>query len=253
MRVVIAEDNALLRDGIVRILTAHGFEVAEAVDNAPSLVRAVADPTVDAAVVDVRMPPTHTNEGLVAALEARARRPGFPVLVLSQYVEALYAGELLASGEGAIGYLLKDRVVDVASFVDAVRRVAGGDTVLDPEVVAALLRRADKRSPLSSLTEREREVLALMAEGRTNAGIAEELVITEKAVAKHVAGIFEALGLPPTADGHRRVLAVIQYLNREADLPEGYSHYLRSGVRGMGSVPVRGDARIATPTDQRSS
>jgi DNA-binding NarL/FixJ family response regulator len=212
MRVVIAEDNALLRDGIVRILTAHGFEVAEAVDNAPSLVRAVADPTVDAAVVDVRMPPTHTNEGLVAALEARARRPGFPVLVLSQYVEALYAGELLASGEGAIGYLLKDRVVDVASFVDAVRRVAGGDTVLDPEVVAALLRRADKRSPLSSLTEREREVLALMAEGRSNAAIAARIFVSEKAVGKHTNSIFNKLDLPVAADDNRRVLAVLAWL-----------------------------------------
>ena len=212
MRVVIAEDNALLRDGIVRILTAHGFEVAEAVDNAPSLVRAVADPTVDAAVVDVRMPPTHTNEGLVAALEARARRPGFPVLVLSQYVEALYAGELLASGEGAIGYLLKDRVVDVASFVDAVRRVAGGDTVLDPEVVAALLRRADKRSPLSSLTEREREVLALMAEGRSNAAIAARIFVSEKAVGKHTNSIFTKLDLPVAADDNRRVLAVLAFL-----------------------------------------
>lgn len=212
MRVVIAEDNALLRDGIVRILTAHGFEVAEAVDNAPSLVRAVADPTVDAAVVDVRMPPTHTNEGLVAALEARARRPGFPVLVLSQYVEALYAGELLASGEGAIGYLLKDRVVDVASFVDAVRRVAGGDTVLDPDVVAALLRRADKRSPLASLTEREREVLALVAEGRSNAAIAARIFVSEKAVGKHTNSIFTKLDLPVAADDNRRVLAVLAWL-----------------------------------------
>lgn len=160
--------------------------------------------------------------------------------------------ELLSGDASGVGYLLKQRVADLDRFFAALERIHAGGSVIDPEVVSALLGRA-RQDPIDRLTPRQREVLALMAEGCTNAGIADELVITEKAVAKHVAGIFEALGLPPTADGHRRVLAVIQNLNREADLPEGYWHYLPSGARGMGSVPVRGDARIATPTDQRSS
>ncbi|KRA39087.1 MULTISPECIES: response regulator [unclassified Nocardioides] len=212
MRVVLAEDHALLRAGLTQLLEAKGFEVIAAVDNLPELERALADPRAEAAVVDVRMPPTFTDEGLRAAIAVRAARPGFPVLVLSQYVEQLYARELLASGEGAVGYLLKDRVSDVAEFVDAVRRVAGGATVLDPSVVAAVLDRR-KDSPIERLTDREREVLALMAEGRANAGIAESLVVTEKAVAKHINSIFAKLDLPADTDDHRRVRAVLAWLH----------------------------------------
>lgn len=211
LRVVLAEDHALLRAGLTQLLEAKGFEVIAAVDNLPELERALADPRADAAVVDVRMPPTFTDEGLRAAIAVRAARPGFPVLVLSQYVEQLYARELLASGEGAVGYLLKDRVSDVAEFVDAVRRVADGATVLDPSVVAAVMERR-KDSPIERLTDREREVLALMAEGRANAGIAESLVITEKAVAKHINSIFAKLDLPADTDDHRRVRAVLAWL-----------------------------------------
>lgn len=181
-----------------------------AVDNLPALERALAEPAAEAAVVDVRMPPTFTDEGLRAAIAIRARRPGFPVLVLSQYVEQLYARELLASGEGAVGYLLKDRVSDVAEFVDALNRVIAGGTVLDPSVVAAVMARRD--SPVDRLTEREREVLSLMAEGRTNAGIAQTLFVTEKAVAKHINNIFAKLDLPADADAHRRVRAVLEWL-----------------------------------------
>ena len=186
-------------------------EVVAAVDNLTELERALDDPSAEAAVVDVRMPPTFTDEGLRAAIAVRARRPGFPVVVLSQYVEQLYARELLASGEGAVGYLLKDRVSDVAEFVDALRRVAGGGTVLDPSVVAAVLDRR-KDTPVDRLTEREREVLALMAEGRANAGIAQALVVTEKAVAKHINSIFAKLDLPADTDDHRRVRAVLEWL-----------------------------------------
>ena len=211
LRVVLAEDHALLRAGLTQLLEAKGFEVIAAVDNLTELERALVDPAADAAVVDVRMPPTFTDEGLRAAIGARARRPGFPVLVLSQYVEQLYARELLASGEGAVGYLLKDRVSDVAEFVDALRRVAAGGTVLDPSVVAAVLDRR-KDSPTDRLTEREREVLALMAEGRANAGIAQALVVTEKAVAKHINSIFAKLDLPTDTDDHRRVRAVLEWL-----------------------------------------
>ncbi|MEQ6899842.1 response regulator transcription factor [Nocardioides sp. YIM 152588] len=211
MRIVLAEDHALLRAGLEQLLRAKGFEVAASVDNLPGLERALADPDADAAVVDVRMPPTFTDEGLRAAIAAREARPGFPVLVLSQYVEQLYARELLASGQGGVGYLLKDRVADVAEFVDALRRVIDGGTVLDPSVVAAVLdRRQD--SPVARLTEREREVLALMAEGRANAGIATALVVSEKAVAKHINSIFTKLDLPADVDGHRRVRAVLEYL-----------------------------------------
>ncbi|TWG93241.1 LuxR family two component transcriptional regulator [Nocardioides sp. J9] len=211
VRVVLAEDHALLRAGLTQLLVAKGFEVVAAVDNLPELERALADPAADAAVVDVRMPPTFTDEGLRAAIAAREQRPGFPVLVLSQYVEQLYARELLASGDGSVGYLLKDRVSDVAEFVDALHRVAAGGTVLDSSVVAAVLdRRRD--SPLARLTEREREVLALMAEGRANAGIARALVVTEKAVAKHINNIFAKLDLPADTDDHRRVRAVLAYL-----------------------------------------
>ncbi len=211
MRLVLAEDLALLRDGLIRLLEAHDFTVAAAVDNGPALDLALADPTVDVAVVDVRLPPTFTDEGLRAAIAAREARPGFPVLVLSQHVEQLYARELLPAGEGAVGYLLKDRVADVREFVDAVRRVAAGGTVLDPEVVAALLARS-REEPLDRLTAREREVLALMAEGRSNAAIAAALFVTEKAVAKHTNSIFTKLDLPPADDDNRRVLAVLAWL-----------------------------------------
>ena len=211
MRLVLAEDHALLRDGLIRLLDAHGFTIVAAVDNEPDLVQALADPTVEAAVVDVRLPPTLTDEGLRAAIAVRAARPGFPVLVLSQYVEHLYARELLASGQGGVGYLLKDRVADVKEFVEGVRRVAAGGTVLDPEVVAALMAR-QRDEPLDRLSPREREVLALMAEGRSNAAIAGALYVTEKAVAKHTNNIFTKLDLPLAPDDNRRVLAVLAWL-----------------------------------------
>src|SRR3954452_19966379 len=210
-RLVLAEDSALLRAGLTQLLETSGFVVAHAVDNAPELDRALADPDVDGAVLDVRVPPTFTDEGLRAAIAVRAARPGFPVLVLSQYVEQLYARELLASGEGAVGYLLKDRVSDVAEFVDGVRRVAAGGTVLDPEVVATVMARSSAK-PVDRLTSRERDVLALMAEGRSNAGIATTLVVTEKAVAKHINNIFAKLDLPVGEDDHRRVRAVLTWL-----------------------------------------
>ncbi|MBA2954184.1 response regulator [Nocardioides sp. MAH-18] len=211
MRAVIAEDQALLRVGLTRILEASGCTVVEAVDNAPSLTRALASPDVDVAVVDVRMPPSYSTEGLVAAIAARQARPGFPVLVLSQYVEPLYARELLASGEGSVGYLLKDRVADVDGFVAAVRQVAAGGTVLDPEVVAGLV--SGRERPLERLTPREREVLTLMAEGRSNAAIAARMFVTEKAVGKHTNAIFTKLDLPPAPDDNRRVLAVLAWLD----------------------------------------
>ena len=213
LRVVVAEDQALLRVGLTRILEAGGFEVIAAVDNEPALVRALADPAVDVAVLDVRMPPSYSTEGLVAAVEARRDRPGFPVLVLSQYVEPLYARELLASGEGSVGYLLKDRVADVDGFLGAVRQVAAGGTVLDPEVVAGLVSGSGREQPLERLTPREREVLTLMAEGRSNAAIAARLFVSEKAVGKHTSAIFTKLDLPPAADDNRRVLAVLAWLD----------------------------------------
>jgi DNA-binding NarL/FixJ family response regulator len=212
VRVVIAEDLALLRDGLTRLFLAHDFEVVAAVGDVEELTRVLDSEPVDIAVVDVRMPPTFTNEGLVAAIEARTRRPGLPVLVLSQYVEQLYARELLRSGEGAIGYLLKDRVGNVPDFIDTVRQVAGGATVLDPKVVAAMVTRLDGRGPLTRLTAREREVLSLMAEGRSNAGIAAALFVSENAVSKHINNIFTKLDLPAATDDNRRVLAVLQYL-----------------------------------------
>ncbi|MBW9210387.1 response regulator transcription factor [Mumia sp. zg.B21] len=212
MRVVIAEDLALLRDGLTRLLEANDFTVVAAVDNAPSLAKALREVDVDVAVVDVRMPPTFTDEGLRTAIEARAARPGLPVLVLSQYVEQLYARELLSSGEGAVGYLLKDRIADVDRFVDAVHQVAGGGTVLDPEVVSTLLSKAAANRPVDRLTDREREVLGLMAEGRSNAAIAARLFVTEKAIAKHTNSIFAKLDLPVSADDNRRILAVLAYL-----------------------------------------
>ncbi|WP_433463164.1 LuxR C-terminal-related transcriptional regulator [Spirillospora sp. CA-142024] len=212
MRVVIAEDLALLRDGLIRLLGAFDFEVVEAVDNGPSLLRALTAHRPDVAVVDVRLPPTFTDEGLRAALEARKQIPGLPVLVLSQHVEQLYARELLSDSTGGIGYLLKDRVSDVKVFVEAVRRVAGGGTALDPDVVSQLLTRHAREEPLQQLTPREREVLGLMAEGRSNAAIAGKLFVTEKAISKHTNSIFGKLGLPPDGDDNRRVLAVLAYL-----------------------------------------
>jgi len=212
VRVVIAEDLFLLRDGLTRMLEAHGLEVTAAVDNPADLLAAVTSSPPDVAVVDVRLPPTFTDEGLRAALAARRQVPGLPVLVLSQYVEQLYARELLADGSGGIGYLLKDRVFDSAQFVDAVRRVAAGGTAMDPEVVARLLARNADDSAVSALSAREREVLALMAEGRSNAAIGAKLVITERAVAKHTASIFLKLRLQPSEDDNRRVLAVLAYL-----------------------------------------
>jgi len=214
VRVVIAEDLFLLRDGLTRLLEAHGLDVTAAVDNGKDLLAVLTADKPDVAVVDVRLPPTFTDEGLRAALAAWRAVPGLPVLVLSQYVEQLYARELLAGGDGGIGYLLKDRVFDSAQFVDAVRRVAGGGTAMDPEVIARLLARSSGDGAISALTPREREVLALMAEGRSNAAIAQRLYVTERAVAKHTASIFLKLGLQPSDDDNRRVLAVLAYLGR---------------------------------------
>ena len=213
MRAVVAEDLALLRDGLIRLLTAHDVEVVAAVSDGPSVLGALLDHRPDVAVVDVRLPPTYSNEGLLAAIEARKRLPGLPILVLSQYVESLYARELLSDKRGGLGYLLKDRVIDVANFVDAVRRVAGGGTVMDPEVVSQLLAKRARDDQISRLTPREREVLALIAEGRSNAAVGESLVISEKAVSKHIANIFMKLDLAPSEDDNRRVMAVLAYLN----------------------------------------
>jgi DNA-binding NarL/FixJ family response regulator len=213
VRLVLGEDLALLRDGLIRLLSANGFDVIEAVDNGPDLLRALVDQRPDVAVVDVRLPPTFTDEGLRAAISARAAVPGLPVLVLSQYVEQLYARELLSDGRGSVGYLLKDRVANVDQFVDAVRRVAAGGTAMDPEVVSQLLASNAGNEPLRRLTAREKEVLGLMAEGRSNAAIAGKLFVTEKAIAKHTNGIFTKLDLPPSGDDNRRVLAVLAYLN----------------------------------------
>jgi DNA-binding NarL/FixJ family response regulator len=218
VRVVIAEDLFLLRDGLTRLLEAHGFEVAAAVDTGDALLASVRADKPDVAIVDVRLPPTFTDEGLRAAIAARRQLPGLPVLVLSQYVEQLYARELLAAGGGGIGYLLKDRVLDGAQFADAVRRVASGGTAIDPEVVARLLASNSADGELAALSPREREVISLMAEGRSNSAIAQQLVITERAVAKHTASIFMRLGLQPSDDDNRRVLAVITYLGK---LPGG--------------------------------
>ena len=212
IRVVIAEDSVLLREGIARLLEESGFEVAAQAGDAEDLLRKVGAHKPDVAVVDVRMPPTHTDEGLRAAHRIRADHPGVGVLVLSQYVEEAYALDLLAQSTESTGYLLKDRISDVDSFTDAVRRVANGGSALDPEVVALLLGRRRREDPLDSLTPREREVLGLMAEGRSNAAIAEALVVTERAVEKHVTSIFSKLDLTPTVEDHRRVLAVLAYL-----------------------------------------
>ena len=215
MRVVIAEDLALLRDGLTRLLRDNDFEVVDAVTDGDALVHAVLRETPDVAIVDVRLPPEFRDEGLRAALEVRRLRPDTAVLIVSQYVEHTYASELLAEGRGGVGYLLKDRIMDVDDFVDAIRRVAAGGTALDPEVVAQLFtRRGGGR--LDRLTLREREVLALMAEGRSNAGIADALVLSVGAVEKHVAGVFGKLQLPPAESDHRRVLAVLAYLGEHA-------------------------------------
>lgn len=213
MRVVLAEDLFLLREGLIQLLTAHGFEVVAAVESGPELADALEAHDPDVAVVDVRLPPTHTDEGLRAALAARKRRPGLPVLVLSQHVEQLYARELLADGSGGIGYLLKDRVLNADQFVDAVRRVAAGGTAMDPDVIARLLTTAPADGPVDQLTPREKEVLGLMAEGRSNAAIAQRLFMSEGAVGKHTASIFGKLALAPSDDDNRRVLAVLAYLN----------------------------------------
>jgi DNA-binding NarL/FixJ family response regulator len=213
VRVVIGEDLFLLRDGLVRLLEAHGFEIAAAVGTAPELLRALTELKPDVGIVDVRLPPSFSDDGLRVAIQARQACPGLPVLVLSQYVEQLYARELLADQGGGVGYLLKDRVFSDAAFAEAVRDVASGGTVLDPEVVSRLMARRARSGPLAALTPREREVLALMAEGRSNAAIAAKLFVTEKAVGKHTAAIFGKLGLAVSDDDNRRVLAVLAYLN----------------------------------------
>lgn len=209
MRALVAEDQTLLRVGLVRILEASGISVVAAVSTADTLAEALTRNDLDVAIVDIRMPPTFTTEGLEAVIHARSTRPHLPVLMLSQYVEPLYARELLAGGTGSVGYLLKDRVVDVDGFVAAVRQVAAGGTVLDPEVVAGLV----SARPMDRLTDRERDVLTLIAEGRSNAAIANRLYVTEKAVDKHINNIFTKLDLPPAPDDNRRVLAVLAWLN----------------------------------------
>ena len=212
MRIVIAEDLVLLRDGLIRIFQAYGFEVLEAVDNGPSLVRSLLTHRPDIAVVDVRLPPSFTDEGVRAALDVRQQIPGLPVMVLSQYVEQLYARELMSDRAGAVGYLLKDRVSDVGRFIASVRQVAAGGTVMDPDVVSALMTHRGADLPLQALTPREREVLSLMAEGRSNAAIAARMFVTEKAVSKHSNNIFAKLGLEQSEEDNRRVLAVLAYL-----------------------------------------
>ncbi|WP_308259355.1 response regulator transcription factor [Pseudonocardia sp. H11422] len=211
-RVIIAEDSVLLREGLGRLLAESGFEVTAAVGDGEQLLRAVAADPPDIVVADVRMPPTHSDEGLRAALVIRAQWPDVAVLVLSQYVEERYAADLLAGATRGVGYLLKDRVADVESFVEALYRVGSGGTALDPEVVSQIFARSRRGAPLAALTPREREVLTLMAEGRSNSGIAEALVVTDGAVEKHVSGIFGKLALPAGATDHRRVLAVLRYL-----------------------------------------
>ncbi len=214
LRVLLAEDLFLLRDGLVRMLEAFDFEVLAAVESGPELTRAFAELQPDVAVVDVRLPPSHTDEGLQCALAARRARPGLPVLVLSQHVEQLYARELLADGDGGIGYLLKDRVFDAEQFIDAVRRVADGGTAMDPQVIQQLLSRRAQDRPMAQLTPREKEVMELMAQGRSNAAIAAQLFVTERAVAKHTSNIFGKLDLTVSDDDNRRVLAVLAYLDR---------------------------------------
>jgi DNA-binding NarL/FixJ family response regulator len=213
MRVVIAEDSVLLRAGIQRLLADENIETVAAADDGDGLLIAVSEHRPDLAIVDVRMPPSFTDEGLRAALRAREQQPGLPVLVLSQYVEERYAVELLSGGAGGVGYLLKERVADVAEFVDAVHRVAGGGTCIDQEVIAQLMARG-RRNPIDVLTPREREVLGLMAQGMTNVAIAKSLTVSDGAVEKHVGNIFSKLGLEPSAEEHRRVRAVLTFLER---------------------------------------
>jgi DNA-binding NarL/FixJ family response regulator len=212
MRVVLADDSMLLREGVARLLEEAGLDVVAQAGDAEDLLRKVGAHKPDVAIVDVRMPPTHTDEGLRAAAEIREKHPSTGVLVLSQYIEEAYAMELLSSNAEGVGYLLKDRVADLDRFIDAVRRVGEGGSALDPEVVSRLLGRRRQADPLAEISPREREVLALMAEGRSNHAIASELVVTERAVEKHVTSIFNKLNLPPAADDHRRVLAVLTYL-----------------------------------------
>jgi DNA-binding NarL/FixJ family response regulator len=209
MRIVLAEDNALLREGIALLAQSAGHEIAGIAGSGPEIVPALLEHRPDIAVLDVRMPPTYRDEGLRAAIEARTQLPGLPVLVLSQYVEQTYAKELLATGAASTGYLLKDRVGRVEEFLDALERVANGGTALDPEVVSQLM---SKRDPLQSLSTREREVLHLMAQGHDNLAIARALVVTERAVTKHIGNIFRMLGLSTSDSGHRRVLAVLAYV-----------------------------------------
>ncbi|WP_330461404.1 response regulator transcription factor [Streptomyces sp. NBC_00820] len=227
MRIVVAEDLFLLREGLVRLLKARGFEIVAATDSAPGLLDALLEHRPDLAIVDIRLPPTHTDDGLRAALSARERMPGLPILLLSQYVEQIYAQELLADQAGGVGYLLKDRVFSDDQFVDVIRTVAAGGTVMDPEVVTKLLGRRSRgeRESLSRLTERERQVLELMAEGRSNSAIASRLFISEKAVSKHSTSIFTKLELAPSDDDNRRVLAVLAYLMsapREGRIPPNH-------------------------------
>jgi DNA-binding NarL/FixJ family response regulator len=212
VRVVIAEDSVLLREGLTRLLHEYGHEVVAAFGDADGVVDAVVAHEPDLVILDVRMPPTHTDEGLRAAVAIRERRAATPVLVLSQYVEERYASELLAMGTVGVGYLLKERVADVRDFVDAARRVAEGGTALDPEVVSQLFVRSRRRGPLDSLTAREREVLGLMAQGLSNTAVADALVVSAGAVEKHISSIFTKLDLPPSEHEHRRVLAVLRYL-----------------------------------------
>jgi DNA-binding NarL/FixJ family response regulator len=213
VRVVIAEDAAILRDGLVQLLTDRGHDVVAAVSDGEALRAAVAEHDPDVAVVDIRMPPSFTDEGLRAAIAIRRERPAVGVLVFSQWVETRYAAELLAGSSSGVGYLLKDRVADVSEFVEALTRVAAGGTALDPEVVRQLLGASRRRDAIATLTPREREVLGLMAEGRTNGAIARQLVVSDRAVEKHVANIFTKLDLPPSGEDHRRVLAVLRYLD----------------------------------------
>jgi DNA-binding NarL/FixJ family response regulator len=227
VRVVIAEDLFLLREGLASFLKDHGFEIAAAVGSGPELVQALRMHQPDVAIIDIRLPPTYTDEGLRAALAAREQFPGLPVLILSAHVEQLYARELLADRAGGVGYLLKDRVFTDEQFTDALRTVARGGTVMDPDVVAKLLARQGRQAPLARLTARERDVLALMAEGRSNSAIAQQLYVTEKAVSKHCTSIFAKLDLPPSDDDNRRVRAVLAYLNE-----------LSLGISGFSDITI---------------
>jgi DNA-binding NarL/FixJ family response regulator len=213
VRILIAEDSALLRDGLTRMLSDHGHEVVGSIDDAVGLVQMVEDKDAELVVLDVRMPPTQTDEGIRAALELRARHPELRIVVLSQYVEENYASELLSGELGGLAYVLKDRVTDVGQFIETIERVADGGTAIDPEVVSQLLARTRRQEPIAELSPREREVLGLMAEGRSNAAIADDLVITHRAVEKHVRNIFQKLRLAPADSDHRRVLAVLRYLD----------------------------------------